>query len=174
MNKINWNCVKLLITDVDGVMTDGSMYYGPDGEAVKRFSVKDGMGLVLLQNRGVRVAIVTAERTNIVSKRAEKLRIREVHQGVLNKGARVRDLAKKYELAPSEIAFIGDDVNDLPGFKEVGIPIAVRDAMPAVRQAALYVTSRPGGRGAVREVADLILAALDERDEPDAVTEPDE
>lgn len=151
--------VKLLILDVDGVLTDAGMYYAESGEELKKFNTRDGHGIRLLQDAGIRVAIVTRERTAIVARRAAKLRIEDVHQGVFDKLPVVRALSEKHGVTPGEACYVGDDLGDLEAMESVGLPVAVRDALPQIRRVARYVTRRRGGEGAVREVCDLILAA---------------
>jgi 3-deoxy-D-manno-octulosonate 8-phosphate phosphatase (KDO 8-P phosphatase) len=149
--------VRALVLDVDGVLTDGSLYYGPGGQCFKRFDSKDGMGIVLLQKAGVRVAFLSAEETDIVRRRAEKLRVRDVFLGVEDKGEAFERFLRARGLGAAEAAYAGDDVNDLPPLRRAGVAIAVADAVPEVRRAAHWVTSRPGGRGAVREICEAIL-----------------
>jgi YrbI family 3-deoxy-D-manno-octulosonate 8-phosphate phosphatase len=144
--------------DVDGVLTDGGLYYTEHGDEMKRFDVRDGQGLVLLRQAGILTAIVTGKRTTLVARRAEELGISEVHQRVTDKGATVTALLARHGVAPASACYVGDDVNDLPALRVVGIGVAVADAVPVVRRAARYVTRAPGGRGAIREVCDLILA----------------
>jgi len=151
--------IRLFATDVDGVLTDGGMCYSENGDEWKRFNVHDGMGIKLLQRAGLITALITQEQTKIVLRRGEKLAIPEVHQGVLDKLAILRDLAAKYGLTLQEVAYIGDDVNDLAALQAVGFSAAPADGLPPVRQAVHYVCKQKGGEGAVREVADLILAA---------------
>ena len=150
--------IRILILDVDGTMTDGGMYYSAEGLALKRFDVKDGLGLVLLQRAGVEVAILSADQSPITATRARKLGIERVELGCEDKGCAVRQLLEEHGLTPGEACYLGDDVNDLPAFREVGHPAAPADAVPEVRAAAEYVTSAPGGHGAVREVCDRIRA----------------
>ncbi len=149
--------IKLLVTDVDGVLTDGGMYYGPDGEALKKFNTRDGMGLGLWRESGRRVAIMTSEDTAIVSRRAEKLQIDTVMLGVKNKKEALTRLLDKEGLSPQEVAFIGDDINDLGALSIVGLAACPSDATNANRSLAHYVCKRRGGEGCVRELVDLIL-----------------
>jgi YrbI family 3-deoxy-D-manno-octulosonate 8-phosphate phosphatase len=162
MNQPNWpgGPIKILILDVDGTLTDGGMYYSAEGLTMKRFDVKDGLGLVLLQQAGVEVAIVSADQSPITATRARKLGIESVELGCADKGCAVRRLLAARALQPEQACYMGDDVTDLPAFREVGHTAAPADAAPEVRGAAEYVAGAPGGRGAVREVCDLILAAL--------------
>lgn len=152
-------CVRLFATDVDGVLTDGGMYYSESGDELKKFNTRDGMGIKLLQRAGLITALITMEETKLVMRRAEKLAIPEVHQGARDKLAVLRALADRHGLTLEEMAYIGDDVNDLEALKAVGFSAAPADAMPPVLKAVDYVCRKRGGDGAVREVADLILAA---------------
>ena len=149
--------IRLLAMDVDGVLTDAGMYYSETGDELKKFNTRDGMGIKMLQAAGVVAAFITKEKTAIVERRGRKLAVNEIHQGVEDKLAVVMRLAKKYHLTLEEIAYMGDDVNDLEALRAVGFSAAPTDAMPAVLGAVHYVCVKRGGEGAVREVADLIL-----------------
>jgi YrbI family 3-deoxy-D-manno-octulosonate 8-phosphate phosphatase len=151
--------LRALVLDVDGVLTDGGMYYGPDGEGLKRFDVKDGLGLRRLREAGLLLALISGEKSRIVLRRAEKLRIEEVHIGVEDKAAVFADLLRRHRVPAAETAYMGDDLNDLGPLRAAGIAVAPADAVTAVRRAAAWITRRPGGHGAVREVCDAILAA---------------
>jgi YrbI family 3-deoxy-D-manno-octulosonate 8-phosphate phosphatase len=159
-----WRGVRALIMDVDGVLTDGGLYYTEQGDELKRFDVRDGQGLVLLRQAGILTAIVTGKRTTLVARRADELGIAEVHQGVTDKAATVSALLARHAVAPAAACYVGDDINDLPALRIVGIAVAVADAVPIVRRAAHHVTRASGGHGAIREVCDLILAAGRTRD----------
>jgi 3-deoxy-D-manno-octulosonate 8-phosphate phosphatase (KDO 8-P phosphatase) len=154
-----WRDVRALIMDVDGVLTDGGLYYTEQGDELKRFDVRDGQGLVLVRQAGILTAIVTGRRSTLVARRAEELGIAEVHQGVTDKAATVTALLARHGAVPAAACYVGDDVNDLSALSVVGIGVAVADAVPIVRRAAQYVTRATGGRGAIREICDLILAA---------------
>ena len=151
--------VRLLVLDVDGVLTDAGMYYAESGDEWKKFNTRDGQGIALVQAADVRVAIVTREQTAIVARRAAKLRIEDVHQGVTDKLAVVQALAARHGVAREAVCYVGDDVGDLEAMRWVGFAVAVADALPAARRAAHWVTPQAGGQGAVREVCELILAA---------------
>lgn len=151
--------LRALVLDVDGVLTDGGMYYGPSGEGLKRFNVKDGLGLRMIGEAGLLVALISGENSEILKRRAEKLRIENVFVGVEDKLQVLKDFAGARGVALGEVAYMGDDLNDLAALGAVALPIAVADAAPQVRKAAAWVTSRRGGDGAVREVCDRILAA---------------
>jgi YrbI family 3-deoxy-D-manno-octulosonate 8-phosphate phosphatase len=150
--------IQLLITDVDGVLTDAGMYYGADGELMKKFSTRDGMGTHLWAKAGRQLAIVTGENSPIVLRRAEKLRISEVHLGISDKKSVVRAIMQERKLAPHQVAYIGDDVNDLEAMAEVGIVACPADAQPSVRAVAQFVCKARGGEGCLREFVDHLLA----------------
>lgn len=151
--------IKLFCVDVDGTMTDGGMYFGHDGEVMKRFNTRDALGMRLLREHGIDLAIITAEDSAIVQSRARKLKIDDVHLGVEDKEALVEMLLKRRNLSWEELGYIGDDVNDLGVMRRAGLAACPHDAVPEVAVAARYVCNEFGGRGAVREVCDLILEA---------------
>jgi 3-deoxy-D-manno-octulosonate 8-phosphate phosphatase (KDO 8-P phosphatase) len=151
--------IKLFATDVDGVLTDGGMYYAESGDEWKKFNTRDGMGIKLLQRAGIITAIVTQERTKLVARRAEKLAIPELHQGVMDKLSLVRDMSARYGLTLSQVAYIGDDINDLETLKAVGFSATPADGMPQIAAAVDYICKKKGGEGAVRELTEMILAA---------------
>lgn len=150
--------IKLFAMDVDGVLTDGGMYYSKEGEALKKFNTKDGMGIEILQKNNIIPVIITKEDSKIVLKRAEKLKIKEVYIGIKDKLKIIEKLIRKYNLKFENIAYIGDDINDLPVLKKVGLSFAPNDAAEQVKQIVDYVTSKNGGEGALREAIDFILA----------------
>jgi YrbI family 3-deoxy-D-manno-octulosonate 8-phosphate phosphatase len=151
--------VRLLCVDVDGVLTDAGMYYGPDGEVLKRFNTRDGLGLERIRQAGIAVAIISGEDSAIVHARAAKLKIDDVFCGASDKRAAIDELCARHGLRLEQVAFIGDDLNDLVALECVGFPCAVADAAAPVKRAARYVTERRGGDGAVREVCELLIAA---------------
>ena len=155
--------VRLLVCDVDGTLTDGAMWYGEQGEVLKRFHTRDGHGIGRLQERGVAVAFVTGERSPIVSARAAKLGVVHVELDCADKAAAVRRLGALLQVGRNQIAVIGDDLGDLPAFSQAGLRVAVADAVPEIRARADLICQLPGGQGAVRELADLIVDALDAR-----------
>jgi 3-deoxy-D-manno-octulosonate 8-phosphate phosphatase (KDO 8-P phosphatase) len=150
--------IRLLALDVDGTLTDGGLYYTDQGEELKKFNVKDGQGLKLLMEAGIAVAIITASKSESTVHRAKKLGIAQVYVGVEDKLAVLRSLCEQLNITLTQVAYAGDDVNDLPVLSEVGLPCSVADAMAAAKQAALYVTQLPGGQGAVRELCDLLIS----------------
>jgi 3-deoxy-D-manno-octulosonate 8-phosphate phosphatase (KDO 8-P phosphatase) len=149
--------IKLFATDVDGVLTDAGMYYAESGDEWKKFNTRDGMGIKLLQRAGIITAIVTQERTKLMARRAEKLTIPEVHQGVMDKLSLVREMAARYGLTLSQVAYIGDDINDLETLKAVGFSATPADGMPHVAAVVDYICQKKGGEGAVREIIEMIL-----------------
>lgn len=149
--------VKLLLLDVDGIMTDGRIIYVNDGGEAKAFDVKDGHGLKLLQRAGIRVGIITGRQSEIVARRAKELGIDLVYQNAKDKLVPFREILKNLALSPAEVAYMGDDVVDLPILLRVGFSATVADAVDDVKPHVDYITQRPGGRGAVREVCDLML-----------------
>jgi 3-deoxy-D-manno-octulosonate 8-phosphate phosphatase (KDO 8-P phosphatase) len=153
------SAIRLLVLDVDGVLTDGRLLFGPRGEALKVFHVRDGYGLRGLIGAGVQIAVISGRRSAAVSARCRELGITRVIQGVEDKLAAFARLVKDARVAALDCACIGDDVPDVPLFAVVGLSFAVRDAPLVVRRAAHHVTVLPGGVGAVREVCDRLLAA---------------
>jgi 3-deoxy-D-manno-octulosonate 8-phosphate phosphatase (KDO 8-P phosphatase) len=151
--------VKVMIFDVDGVLTDGSLTYGPDGEVTKTFYVLDGLGIQLLNRTGVQTAIISARTSPIVIRRAADLGITHVFQGQHDKRLAFAELLDKTGVTADECGYIGDDVIDLPLFVRVGFAATVPSGHPEVQHRAHYVTKNPGGRGAVREVCDMVMRA---------------
>ena len=151
--------LELLVLDVDGVLTDGSLWFGPRGEVLKRFHVRDGHGIKLLTAAGVQVAVISGRRSAAVTARCRELGIRLVVQDVKDKNRALDHLLQKQSLLESQVACIGDDTPDIPLFVRVGLAVAVRDAHPLAARAAHCRTTLPGGYGAVREVCDWLLAA---------------
>ncbi len=145
--------------DVDGVLTDAAMYYGERGEELKRFNTRDGMGVTLVHAAGIRTAILTQESSPIVTRRAAKMKIGDVCLGVRDKLAALRRIAERHGIGLNEVAYIGDDVNDVEAMRHVGLAVAVRDATPLPLSVAHFVTDAGGGQGAVRELCELILEA---------------
>lgn len=149
--------VQLLISDVDGVLTDGSITYTAAGEEIKSFSVLDGLGIRLLIESGIRFCILSARSSNATLKRAEELGIDLIFQGVGQKLPVFRSLLRDLDLLPDEVAYVGDDLVDLPLLRCVGLAVTVPNCARELREFCHYITNAPGGRGAVREVAELIL-----------------
>ncbi len=149
--------IRLLLTDVDGVLTDGSLTFDANGVETKTFSVRDGLGIRLWQRAGGEVGIVTGRASTIVDTRAKELDIKIVYQAVKEKLAIVKDIAAEHGCTLEQVAYLGDDLPDLPVIRAVGYGVAVADAAPEVLDAANYVTDKPGGRGALREVVEELL-----------------
>lgn len=157
--------IRLVLTDVDGVLTDGGVFYGADGEVMKRFNIRDGMGVERLREIGVEVGIITGEKSESVVRRAEKLNIEMVHLFCKDKPAVVQEMIDQKKFSTEEIAFIGDDVNDIEAMKLVGLSAAPADAFFKAREQAHFVCRRPGGHGAFRELAEFIIEAKEEKKE---------
>lgn len=151
--------IKLVVFDVDGVLTDGSLFFGDDGQEYKAFYSRDGLGMKLLQQTGVEIAVITARNSQVVVHRMRNLGIKNVYQGKLNKLDAFHDLLGKLNISATQTAYAGDDVVDLPVMKEAGLAIAVADAHPFVKQHAHWITQHGGGRGAARDICELIMQA---------------
>ncbi|CAM4164599.1 HAD family hydrolase [Aquirufa beregesia] len=152
--------IKLVLTDCDGVLTDGGVYYGEAGEVLKKFNIRDGMGVERLRKlRGIQTGIITGEVSPSLVKRAEKLQISELHLGIKDKERVLAEILKKYDLQPSHIAYIGDDVNDLVVLPFVGVFFCPADAVDQVKKVATNILQSNGGAGCFREMAELILEA---------------
>lgn len=150
--------IKLVLTDVDGVLTDNGVYYGAEGEVLKRFSIRDGMGVErLLKLCDVETGIVTGELSPSVAKRAEKLKIKELHLGIKNKIETLKQIVASRKISFDEIAYIGDDVNDLEVLERVGLAVCPADAMDDVKEKVHYICVQKGGNGCFRELAELII-----------------
>ena len=150
--------IKMLATDVDGVLTDSGMYYSENGDEMKKFSTRDGMGLVLLRKAGYKLAIITSEDTRIVERRAAKLKITDLFQGARDKVAAMEILMRRHSLTWDELAYIGDDVNDLEVMKKVGFAATPADGTDENKKVAHYIPKKNGGGGCVREICDLFLS----------------
>jgi 3-deoxy-D-manno-octulosonate 8-phosphate phosphatase (KDO 8-P phosphatase) len=151
--------IKLLIFDVDGVLTDGRLFFGDDGQEYKAFYSRDGLGMKLLQRSGVEIGVITARSSKVVVHRMQNLDIKHVYQGRLDKIAAFDEMLTKLNVAPEHTAYVGDDVVDLPVMKRVGLAIAVQDAHPFVKKHAHWITHHNGGHGAARDACELIMEA---------------
>jgi len=151
--------IRLVVFDVDGVLTDGSLYLGDDGQEYKAFHSRDGHGMKMLQEAGIEIGIITGRTSDVVRHRMESLGVRHVYQGRLQKLPAFQDLIAKLGIDPEAVAYVGDDVVDLPIMVRVGLAIAVADAHPLVARHAHWQTASPGGRGAARDVCELVLDA---------------
>ncbi|MBN1527099.1 MAG: HAD-IIIA family hydrolase [Candidatus Omnitrophica bacterium] len=149
--------VKLLILDIDGVMTDGRLVYSIYGDELKFFDVTDGFGITLLRRAGIKTAIISAKRSRIVKMRVKHLKIDYIYQGFHDKLTALNKVLRKTRLTVDNVCFIGDDLIDLPVLKRAGFAVAVPNAVDEVKERAHHVTSKTGGRGAVREICELIL-----------------
>ena len=151
--------IKMLLLDVDGVMTDGRIIMDGEGRELKNFNVRDGHGLVMIQRHGIAVGILTGRKSDVVEHRARDLKITEVYQGALNKKEVFAQILQKNNLTPEVIAYMGDDIVDIPVLKMVGFSVAVSDALDLVKKTVDYITVNKGGYGAVREVCEMLLKA---------------
>ncbi len=151
--------IKLLILDVDGVMTDGRIIMDNKGREMKNFDVRDGHGIKILQRYGIKIAILTGRQSKVVEHRARDLEIDDVYQGAFNKKEIFEKILKKKSLSAFATAYVGDDIVDIPVLKRVGFSAAVADALDVVKKSVDYVTKNRGGHGAVREICELILQA---------------
>lgn len=151
------NKVKILILDIDGVMTDGHIIYSIYGDELKFFDVQDGFGITLLHKAGIKSVIITAKKSRIVKLRARDMKVAKAYQGYMDKLKAFDQAVRKFKVKPEEVCFIGDDLIDLPVLKRVGLAVAVPNAVEEVRRHAHFITERAGGHGGVRELCDLIL-----------------
>lgn len=149
--------IKLVITDVDGVLTDGGMYYSKNGEELKKFHTRDGMGIELLAKAGIGTIFMTKEKSTIVKKRAKKVKVVDCYIGIENKKKMLDPICKKFNVQKYEIAYVGDDVNDAEIIKQVGFSSSPRDAVDEISKCVDYVSPLNGGCGVLRDVADLVL-----------------
>lgn len=156
--------LKALLLDVDGVMTDGGIILSGESEETKRFDVQDGMGVNLARAAGLQVGIVTSRTSAVVERRAKELSLDILYQGIGKKSQVIPQLRQDLSLEPGELVFIGDDLQDIPLLRLVGLPIAVGNAVPAVKEASAYVTVAVGGHGAVREAVEWILELRGDRE----------
>ena len=152
--------IELLALDVDGVLTDGGLYYTESGKELKKFNVKDGMGIKLLMRSGIEVAIISANSSSATIHRAKKLGIEHCFVGIENKLNVLQDLCDRLSISLEQVAYVGDDITDIPIFRSIGCPMTVADAMPENLNNAVYVTQKFGGKGAIREVCELIMQAV--------------
>ena len=151
--------IKLVITDVDGVLTDGGMYYSSKGDVMKKFFTRDGMGVTLLRKKSIPTIIVTKERTPMVKHWAKNMKIEKLYDGIIEKEALLDKICTTFDLKSEHIAYIGDDVNDIKLLKKIGLSACPADAISDVKQICHYTCKTNGGHGVFREIADLILRA---------------
>lgn len=159
VTKAEWAGVKLVICDVDGVLTDATVQYGPEGEMLRTFHIRDGMGMRLLEAAGVKVGIITSEKSAAVDARAERLLLSAYRPGMKRKGAALQGIMDEFSASAAETVFVGDDYNDAEALELAGIPCCPADASNYARGLARFESSFNGGRGAVREIAELVLGA---------------
>ena len=151
--------ISVLLLDVDGVLTDGKIVYAEYGDELKAFDVQDGAGLVAWHQAGLKSAIITSRQSRIVKRRAKELRIHFLEQGSHDKRRMFERMLRKLRVTRAQVCVVGDDILDLPMLRQAGLSVAVSNAVPDIKQTCHYVTQRPGGQGAVREVIELILKA---------------
>ncbi len=149
--------IKIVLADIDGVLTDGGLYYSSEGLQMKRFNVKDGMGAVMLKKKGYKVGIISSDKSAIAQARADKLKLDFVYYGVENKMKVIEEICISNNIMKDEIAYMGDDEIDLEVLKNVGISACPNDAIKPVKDCVNFISSKPGGHGAFRELADLII-----------------
>ena len=157
--------VKMLISDVDGVLTDGSVYKGTNGEELKRFNVTDGAGSAIARAAGLKIALISGRHSEATAIRAAEMKIEEVYNGTLDKRGPYNEIKARHGLSDDEIAYVGDDLIDIVIMEQVGVPIAVANAYPHVKQAAVHITEKSGGEGAFREALEWILSEQNRLDE---------
>lgn len=151
--------IKLLILDVDGVLTDGRIIYDSKGRDLKFFDVHDGLGVYLLKRMGIRTILITAKGSRAIKPRAKDMQVDKVYENIFPKTKIYEKILKDYAINDEEVCFAGDDLVDIGILKRVGLPVAVANACPEIKEASVYITEKKGGRGAVREIAELILKA---------------
>ncbi|HPN39556.1 MAG TPA: HAD hydrolase family protein [Melioribacteraceae bacterium] len=156
--------IKMVITDVDGVLTDGGLYYTADGLVMKKFNVKDGMGSVLLRENGIICGIISTDVSPVITKRGERLKLDFTYIGIHDKKSKMLELCDEYDILPEEVAFIGDDVNDVGIISAVGFSAAPADAVDKIIDMVDYICVREGGKGAFRELSDLLIKHKYEED----------
>ncbi|MFL3026286.1 MAG: KdsC family phosphatase [Candidatus Neomarinimicrobiota bacterium] len=152
------NKIKMIISDIDGVWTDGSIYVGSKDSEIKKFNVNDGAGVALLRQSGIKLALISGRESNATALRASELKIQDLYNGILNKIIPYEELKSKYDLDDSEIAYIGDDLIDIPVMEKVAVPIATQNASDSCKAVAVHITDKSGGEGAFREAVEWILS----------------
>lgn len=159
-NKFDFSGIKLFLTDCDGCLTDGGMYYSENGDELKKFNTRDGMGFSLLKNKGIKVGIVTSESVKLNRRRAEKLRLDLIIDGCKDKLAAVKEICQRDNIKLDEVLYIGDDINDLELMKAIGYSCCPKDAAEVVIKTADYVSKFDGGQGVIREIADMLISTV--------------
>lgn len=160
-NRARARSIKMILMDVDGTLTDGTLILLPDGEELKSYHVRDGMGIMMAHLAGFKTGLITGKTSRALNFRAERLRVQEVHQGVLDKNKILGEILDRHGLTEGEVAYIGDDLGDLPVLKRVGLAAAVADAHPRVKEHCHFLCRQAGGKGAVREFLEFIFDAQD-------------
>ena len=155
----------MIISDIDGVWTDGTFYKGTDGQEFKKFNINDGVGVAMAKSAGYKIALISGRYSPATEHRAKELRIEDVYNGGLNKIHAYEELKIKYNMIDSEIAYIGDDLIDIPVMEKVGAPIAVANAVKNVKEISIHITETPGGYGAFREAVSWIIKEQERMDE---------
>lgn len=153
--------IRMLITDVDCVLTDGGMYYTENGDIMKKFHTRDGMGVTLLKKKNISTIIITKEKTKFVKQWAKNMKIEKLYDGIQKKEDLVNEICDHYNLKPEELAYIGDDVNDIALLKKVGLSATPANGISEVKKICDYICALKGGEGAFRELADLVLQTKD-------------
>lgn len=151
--------IKLVLSDVDGVLTDGGMYFSENGELIKKFNTRDGMAVELLLKQGIKTILISRENSKIIKQRGKKINAVATYVGIKNKEKHLEEICKKFHLQKKEIAYIGDDVNDIAIMSQIGLSASPHDAMHEVKAIANYICELSGGNGAFREFANLIILA---------------
>ena len=154
--------IKLVISDVDGVLTDGGMYYNEEGEYMKKFNTRDSMGMELLLQKGIKTILMTRENSKIVKERVKKIKMVDLYSDIIKKEEMIPEILKKYDVSSDEIAYIGDDVNDVEIMKKVGFSATPFDGNFVVKENVDYTCKMEGGKGAFREIADLLIRSNDD------------
>lgn len=156
--KIKCKLIKLIISDVDGVLTDGGIYYSEKGETLKKFNTRDGMAIELLRKNNIKTLLMTKENSKIVKKRATKIKVASCLIGIKKKEQELKKISRKFHIKPENIAYVGDDINDIEIMKLVGFSISPADGLTEVKKNADYICKSKGGEGVLREIMELILA----------------
>lgn len=160
MGSIDRACrIRILVLDVDGVLTNNQLLFGSDGEILKEFHSQDGLGITVAHKAGLKTAIITGRNSEMVRRRGEELKIGDLFQGSKDKVTALNELLAKHSLAPEAVAYVGDDLNDLAVMSRAGLACAVANAVPEVKAIAHYIAAKEGGKGAVREIIEYILKA---------------
>jgi YrbI family 3-deoxy-D-manno-octulosonate 8-phosphate phosphatase len=150
--------IKIILTDVDGVLTDGGMYYTEKGDIMKKFHTRDGMGVTLMKKCNIPTIVITKEKTPMVKQWSKRMKIEKLYDGIIQKEKILKKICQKYDVNSDEILFIGDDVNDVELLKKVGLSVCPNDAIESVKKKCNYICNAKGGEGVLREIADIIIS----------------